>query len=152
MDQFDLVGALRTFAESNSWVFLYGDGFMRNYKATKSTIKDGQLILGADPFIARPTYTQAGKIESITYSGLVMLGTKFDLDDDDKVVSKSSLDETLEQKYDRRLLVLMNMLSINLASFACDHELTISSTQFELEINKLDENIDFVVCSITLVQ
>lgn len=146
MTNYDLIGALRTFATSKSWLFIYGDNFTRNYEASKKTLTIGTLILGADPFIAVPKITQAGKVESITYRGLVMLGQKFE------VSTKASLDETLIQKYDRRLLTLSGTLSENIIAFACANSLKITSLQFELSINSLDECIDFVVASVTFLQ
>ena len=144
MDSFDLVGELKTYAEENNMAFLYGDEFHRNYELTKNDILVDQLILGSDPFLAEPSITQSGKLESIIYRGLIMLGRKYEQS------TKSSLDETYLQKYTNRLKELMQLLSTHLIAFCCDNELTIESSQFELIINSLDENVDFVVCSITL--
>jgi len=123
MDAFDLPGQLRTLSNTNGWVFLYGDDFFKEYEATQKVYSSGQLILGADPFVTRPTYTNHGQLSSITYTGLILLGRKRE------VQTRASLDETNIQKYDRRLLDLTNTLSQNLISFACDNELTLSSVQ-----------------------
>lgn len=154
MNNFDLIGALRTFSSAKGWAFLSGDNFFQNYEASKNDYTPGQLILGVDPPLATPKITQAGKIESITYQGLLMLGRKFesDLETPASVTTISNLDETFIQKYDRRLYELMNTLSTNLIAFSCSHELDILASQFELKLNTLDENVDFVVCSITLKQ
>jgi len=146
MDQFDLIGALNSYATSKGWKFLYGDNFNRNYQASKNTYTAGMLILGADPFIAKPVYSEYGKITQIEYSGLVMLGRKLE------ATTSSKLDETYLQKYNNRLKELSGTLSTNLIAFACANSLTISSAQFELSINNLDANIDFVIASVTLIQ
>ena len=146
MDYYDIIGELRTYADNLGWHFLYGDSFMRNYEITKKDIIVNDLILGTDPFIATPTFTNAGKVLTISYTGLIMLGRKFELN------TTSSLDETTIQKYDRRLFELTNLLSTNLISFACANDLTINNVQFELGLNQLDENLDFVIGSVTLLQ
>jgi hypothetical protein len=146
LDNFDLIGALRTYATSLGWRFIYGDNFFKNYEASKLSLTVGTLILGADPFIARPKFTKAGKIESITYQGLIMLGRKYEAS------TKANLDETMIQKYDRRLKELMGTLSTNLLTFACNNKLEITSAQFELSINSLDETVDFVIASVTILQ
>lgn len=154
MDQFDLIGALRTYATSKSWAFLFGENFMRDYEASKINYTPGQLILGADPFVAKPSITKAGKIDQITYQGLIMLGRKFESSGGETptITTVSSLDETTIQKYDRRLKELMQTLSTNIISFACTNELEVKNLQFELRLNNLDENVDFIIASIELVQ
>jgi hypothetical protein len=144
LELYDLIGQLKSYADTQGWCFLYGDNFHQNYEATRQDIRKGDLILGADPFLATPSITQSGKVESIIYTGLIMLGRKYE------DTSISSLDETYYQKYVNRLKELMQLLSTHLISFSCDNELTIESSQFELSINRLDENVDFVICSITL--
>lgn len=146
MQNFDLIGSLRSLANTNNWVFLYGDNFVRNYEATRNSIAVNQLILSCDPFIVDPVYSIAGKISSITYTGLIMLGRKFE------VSTMAKLDETFIQKYDRRLFELMTTLSATLAGFSCDNGLTLQRVRMELALNQLDENIDFIVASVTLLQ
>lgn len=148
MDSFDLIGTLSDYAATNSWVFLYGDDAMTNYEATKKSIADDQLILSCYPFLAAPVFTNNNKLIQITYSGIVMLGRKFESVEG----TTSNLDETHIQKYTRRLKELSQTLSTNLTLFACDNELDLINIQFELSINKFDENIDFVAATVSFVQ
>jgi hypothetical protein len=155
MTQFDLIGALRTYATSKSWAFLSGENFFKNYEASKINYSPGQLILGVDPFIARPNFTKGGKVDQVSYSGLIMLGRKFESDLaplNPQVTTISNLDETFIQKYDRRIFELIGTLATNLGTFACANELDLTNCQFELGLNRLDENIDFVIASITFIQ
>jgi hypothetical protein len=147
MNNYDLVGALRTYATTKGWAFLYGSSFMKDYEASKNYYYAGQLILGADSFIVKPNITPGFKVDTISYQGLIMLGRKFE-----STTTTSTLDETDIQKYDRRLLELMGTLSTNLLSFACTNELTIQGLQYEAQLNNLDENIDFIIASLTFVQ
>ena len=48
MTNFDIIGALRTYATANDWVFLAGVNAYQNYSASQQEYKNGQLILGAN--------------------------------------------------------------------------------------------------------
>ena len=147
MTAFDLIGALRTYASSLGWHFLYGDSFMRNFEATKNTYASGDLILMSDPFTATPVYsTNGNKLISISYSGLLALGRKRE------TLTESNLDETWLQKYDNRLLTLLGTLSSNLITFSCAQELTLQAVNLAMNVNQLDENIDFVTGTLTFLQ
>ena len=144
MDNFDIVGVLRTYATAQGWLFFYGSNAYQNFEADAAIYQE-QLVLTAD-FTARPTYTN-GRVMTIQYNGVVMLGRKSEIEG-----TLSSLDETMIQKYDRRLLELMQLLSNALGSIACSNELEISSANFRLDINKFDTNIDFIAGEVTLIQ
>jgi len=168
MDKFDLIGSLRTYAATQKWVFLSGASSIQNCEASQNEYKNGQLVLAAD-FNASPQFTNAGKISQITYNGILMLGVKFDddgtpaIEDDEETLlidesetfndgTPASLDETFIQKYDRRLLDLMELLANHITLFACANELDVTNADFRLEINKFDTNIDFVAGTITFIQ
>ena len=140
MEQFDIIGALETYALSKGWLFEYGvDNF---YKSAQSVQEYplGKLILFTD-FRATPTYSN-GRITEISYTCLLMLGRKFDANG-----LSATLDETSKQKYDRRLKDLMQLLANGIAEVACDNELEVTSGDMIVEINMFAENLDF--CSST---
>lgn len=149
MIEFDLIGTLRTYAQTQGWVFLSGAEFYQNYELTAKTLYDGlnggKLVLGSK-FNAKPNFKN-GSITSIQYTGSLMLGQKTDL-----AGTESSLDETFIQKYDRRLLDLMTLLATTIESIACTNELDVTGVSFEMVVNRFDENIDGVECSITFIQ
>ncbi len=168
MIQYDLIGALKTYATANSMVFLYGDNFFQNYEATQHEYFNGQKILTAE-FTCRPLFGKGNKVGQITYNGILALGQKFDNDGTPAVVddpltigvdesqvfndgTSASLDETKYQKYTRRLLSLMQSLSTIISQFACTNQLEINNVNMKMDINKHDENIDFVACEITFIQ
>jgi hypothetical protein len=167
MTKFDLVGALRTYCISKGWHFLYGSAFYQNIEADEAYL-NGELILGAD-FNARPVYGRGMGITEIQYSGILLLGRKFDNDGTDAVVddpgtpedetvlatndaTPASLDESMIQKYDRRLLELMTYLSGAIQALSCANELNVTNCEIKMDINKFDTNIDFVAANITFVQ
>jgi hypothetical protein len=146
MDDFDIIGTLRAYAVSQGWRFTYGlDSFYRSAQ-TIGHYSPGDLILVID-FNALPVYKN-GKTISITYTCLMMLGRKFDLDG-----QVASLDETSDQKYDRRLLELMQLLSTAIADISCQNELEASTAPMGFSINEFAENIDFAVSdAVTFIQ
>jgi hypothetical protein len=146
MDKFDIIGALKTYAETNNYKFLCGESWMQNYEATQAEIEPGTLILGAD-FRANPTY-QTGVITEIRYTGGLIFGRKFEQYTD----TVSSLDETYIQKYENRLRELSQLLAILISDFACSNDLEVENVNFAPELNKFDTNIDFMAATLTFVQ
>ena len=136
MEQFDIIGAIETYALSQGWIFEYGiDEFYRSAQ-TAQQYDPGQLVMVAD-FRALPVYRN-GRIMQITYTCLIMLGRKFDADG-----QPASLDEDSKQKYDRRLKELMQMLANAIAQIGCDNQLEVTSGDMVVEINMFSENVDF---------
>jgi hypothetical protein len=146
MDNFDLIGALQEYADENNMHYLSGNDAYQNYEASQNTYDDGQLVLSAD-FDASVSFSRGFAIGSITYTGVLALGRKFDEAD-----TVSDLDETFYQKYQRRLKDLMTLLVTHIAAFACDNKLQVTNCQFRMDLNKFDTNIDFIAASITFVQ
>jgi len=138
MEQFDIIGVLKAYALAQipAWKFTYGfDNFYQSAQ-TVGQFTPGQLVLIAD-FQAVPTFKN-GRIPLITYTCLLMLGRKFDANG--QVVS---LDETTDQKYDRRLKDLMQFLSTAIADVSCQNGLEVSVGSMVVEINQFAENLDF---------
>lgn len=145
MDKFDIIGELRRAAIERGWVFCAGDKFYQNIEMTSNDIGYGQLILVAQ-FDSRPTITN-GRVMGITYNGSILLGCKFDDDG-----TSASLDETYLEKYDRRLLSLMQSLGNFLGELECAAGLSISQVEMPNAINQFDTNIDFVGGTVVIMQ
>lgn len=62
----------------------------------------------------------------------------------------STLDETAIQKYDARLKTLLETLTSALGEFSCKHQYDITQSNFRVDINRFDINIDVVAGTITL--
>jgi len=147
MIPFDIIGALRTYAADNDWVFLSGEKWMQDYEATQNTYEDGQLVLGVDFQEAIPTRNN-GVVSEIKYPGILLLGRKFD---STLAGTHVNLDETFIQKYDARLLFLTTAISNFIKEFSCENKLDTESENMSLRLNSLDETIDFAVNRITFV-
>lgn len=141
---FDIVSKLRNFAEATprEWLFIYGNDQYANASDTLKDIKANQLVLVADLNVS-PTYEPEGSIRDVTFAGGIMLGQKRE------DTTESSLDETMEQKYDRRLSDLTEALFIAMGDFSCSNGLSITQVNARYDINKYDENLDFIAATIT---
>lgn len=136
MDKFTITTALRDFATSKGWKVIMGDEFYQNYQANMEVYDSGDIVMGLFPFITAIPRSSASFGE-VTYRGVILLGRKFE------DTTTASLDETFEQKYDRRLKELLPLLGNGMLEFACSNELE-HSGELAHEINKFDTNIDFV--------
>jgi hypothetical protein len=145
MEQFDLIGQLHRQAKANGWAFAAGDNFYKNIALASQDLETGQLVLTCE-FNAFPTIRNS-VVTEIRYDGALMLGRK---QDNDGV--EASLDEEFLDKYDRRLLELMQYLISFIGTFTCENELEITAMELIQQINTFDSNIDFVGGNITLIQ
>lgn len=145
MEKFDLIGQLHRAAQERGWAFCPGDVFYQNIETTEQSMASGQLVLTAE-FNAFPIFVN-GRNPEIEYRGSIMLGRKVDEDG-----TNASLDEDFMDKYQRRLLELMQLLAVFLGSFECENDLSILSSEFILSLNRFDTNIDFVGGNITIKQ
>lgn len=144
MDLFSLVDALRSYCTNHNWHFIYGNDAYTNAQADNKKYNPGDLIMVAD-FSVSPVYA-GGRVIECQYQGVIMLGRK------NEAQTKSTLDETPIQKYDRRLKDLTLLLANACGDIACSNELEITSANFKMDMNKFDLNADFVAGSITFVQ
>lgn len=156
MDFFGLVDAIRDYCEEEGIFFIYGNDAYANALADANLYAANDLILIAD-FSCVPTIT-GGQVVSIRYSGLISLGMKTEsvttgtAPNTVTTITESTLDETPEQKYDRRLKYLSTQLASLIGELSCDNELEVSGLNFKFDLNKLDLNADFVATPITLDQ
>lgn len=144
MEYFDIIGAIKDYAEHVGMKFIYSfDSLYSNELLNNEDFCQNEHVLIAD-FKATPQEA-AGKIVSITYNCLIMLGRKVDYE-----MTRADLDETPIEKYDRRIKEMMTLLTSTLISIACINELTVDIGEIIFEQNVFDSNIDF--CTATNVE
>ena len=156
MQSFDILEKLRTYCVNEGIIFIpsISESYV-NSVIDWNEYENNDLIMFA-LFNAVHVFDNAKLIE-IVYTGVIGLGRKCeselieDEDGDYTVETESTLDETPEQKYDRRLKYLANKLTEILSEIACENQYEIRNCNVRLEINKFDLNADFVACDITIV-
>ena len=156
MQSFDILEKLRSYCVKEGIIFIpsISESYV-NSVIDWNEYENNDLIMFA-LFNAVHVFDNS-KLVEIAYTGVIGLGRKCeselieDEDGDYTVETESNLDETPEQKYDRRLKYLANKLTEILSTIACKNQYEIRNCNMRLEINKFDLNADFVACDITIV-
>lgn len=140
MDHYGIIEAFEIYADSKKWLTVLGfDEFNRSI-GTVQEMQPGEIMFIYD-FRASPKKVNGRTVE-ITYTCLMMLGRK--IDDNNEI---SNLDETHQQKYDRRLKDLMILLDIAIGEIACDNGLEVVAGDIIVDPNRYVENIDFAAAT-----
>ena len=140
MEQHGIIETLEIYCINKGYKFIWqADEFETNIQIGQE--HDNSFIVVAE-LQSLPTFKTKYPSE-ITYSGLVMVGRKFDtanLND-----THANLDETKKQKYTRRLKILEQKLSEILGEFSCSNDLEITvGSAYQYLYDKTDSDIDFV--------
>ena len=145
MTRYDIIGALRTYAtnltDNRGWVFCAGQNWVHNYHANTFEFSNGQILL-ACMFTCKPTI-ERGIVQTVSYDGIIFMGRKFDSDG-----TPCSLSETFIQKYDNRLLDLIDLLVDTITDFACENNLTVEVKDIPYELDSFDTDIDMVAANV----
>ena len=147
-----LIDDLITYCQEEEIRLIIGDDMYQNAIADNVEYKDNELIMLAY-FNVSPTVVN-GRIVSEKYTGAIALGRKREerlIGEEEYENTQSSLDETFEQKYIRRISDLYDLLFTHLGSFTCYNEYIIDSAECKIDINKFDLNADFVTCAISII-
>ena len=138
----NLIGILRDYCNREHLYFIPGSSAYQNAIMDQSVYSANDLILVCDLQFS-PVFGE-NSLNDVQYSGTIALGRKRE------VSTVSSLDETFEQKYDRRLLELSNLLTELLLSLQCEHNFIIDSVQMSYSLNEYDLNADFISAEIQI--
>jgi hypothetical protein len=154
----DIRKALKDFCTDKGLVFLYGRTDYINAVESNHEYLADELVMVADFEISLKFANNLAI--GASYSGIIMLGRKSETNtvlpipdppaQPETVQTISSLDETMDQKYDRRLSELLELLQVYISQFACANELEVNSVVMSPDINKFDTNLDFVVAKTSL--
>ena len=138
----NLIGILRDYCNRENLYFIPGSDAYRNAIMDQSVYAANDLILVCDLQFS-PVFGE-NSLNEVQYNGTIALGRKRE------ATSVSSLDETFQQKYDRRLLELSNLLTELLLLLQCEHNFIIDSAQMSYNLNEYDLNADFVSAEIQI--
>ena len=142
MKIFGIVNILRDYCTANGIQLLYGSSAYRNAIADRKKYEAGDLILLAD-FRAKSNYNMYIRT-GVDFVGMLALGRVRE------ETTRASLNELYLQKYDRRLEELGDRLEQLLTDITCPNDLDITTTDWRIDLNKLDLNADFVYLTLTL--
>lgn len=141
---FDPVYLFRKIAEANSLKFFYGAKVFLNWEVTQEDLTGADTFLCVFPFEEFGN-TSNGSVDSWEVSTVIWVGRKFDAVGG----TLSSLDETEQQKYDRRLKYLNGIIKLVLSNLCAEDVELIGRPRVFRELNKFDENTDVMGCELT---
>ena len=145
IDNLDFYSYLENYCKENNIFFIPGQEDYRNAVADENVYEAYDLILCSDLTLTPNFYDEDG---SVTYNGTIALGRKREITEDEETVS--SLDETFQQKYNRRLHSLISMLYNMINEIRCDADAEILSCTMSYALNQYDLNADFIVANISI--
>jgi len=144
----DVVSIFEAYATTQNWSFAYGSREILDYETNQKNLTSGKYILWLFPFDEKAIInTNVGVVTDWDLSTMIWLGRKFD--NTAASGTRSSLDETQKQKYDRRLLAIREELATLIKTIFCSGNYELKSARIRREINVSSTNIDFVVCEVT---
>jgi hypothetical protein len=149
MEAYGLIDKLSDYALAKGWLFFNGDNYYTNIDADVE-IADNQFVLRVN-LNAVPTRSGGNRTNTINYTGLIALGRKREVVSGQET-TEASLDESFEQKYNRRLKEMINTLSSDMGEFACANGCQILTENYIYDVNQFDTNIDFVVGQFNIEQ
>jgi hypothetical protein len=143
----DPVAEFEALAIAQGWRFAFGTKEILNWETSRKNLKSGETLLLMFPFVETPIINEARVIANWDISTRLWLGRKFDNTSSSGTYSK--LDETYEQKYDRRLTDLRADMETLLRSMFCSGDYELQSARVLRGINLTPENLDFVMADVT---
>jgi hypothetical protein len=145
----DLVKVFEDYATLKGWQFAYGTRQILNYETSHKDLELGDKLLLMFPFTeSAQINTNLNVIGKWRFNTQIWLGQKFDVDG--STGTYSELDETYEQKYERRLLGLRGTVREMFKDLLCVGGYEMINIQITREVNEFDENLDFVVVNLTV--
>jgi len=144
INRYDIVNLFRDYAIEQGWLFCYGGTEYASAMNAPQSIDIDQLVLAMEWRVKPMTATELGGIETIQHNCTFMLGRKFE------AATMAQLDETMQQKHDRRLAYLCETLVNMIDNVACENRLSATfGDGFPLP-NMWANNIDFFSFTVTL--
>ena len=143
----DLIATFKTYADLYRYEFTYGRESNNNWVMTDTvTLKDGESVIILGPLIEDGDIANSFP-QSWNVSAMVSLGKKFDTDNESGTFAK--MDETDQQKWDRRLFGLRSAIETYIkAVFCSEMRLELTRMRIATFMNKFDENVDGISAEI----
>lgn len=142
MDALDFYGKIKEYCKENKIYLCLGENEFANFLSDRKIYNAYDLIMCADLRLS-PSYGDSG-IENVVYSGIISLGRK------KEEMTQATMDEFFQQKYERRLKELTELLIAVFDEFVCSEEMEMLRCDISYRINSYDSNIDFVSANLSI--
>ena len=143
----DIVATFEDQSDTLGYKFQYGTTPFQNYELTMNDLTQGESVVMMLPVVESAlNIVHSSVINRLQSTITFLLARKFDPDD----TTVSELDETYRQKYDRRLFALKQDAVSFINGILCAESIELTSFRMVEEINTYDENVDGVLCDLTV--
>lgn len=142
-----LVEIFTDYAADKGWRSSYVTLETKEWATTSKSLVGGEYIMLLFPFTEKAVMNKAGFISHWTAASRIWLGRKFD--NTATVGTKSSIDETLDQKEERRMTAIRAEIRTMLKELFCAGDYELLSATIGVEFNVTNESIDFVIADVT---
>ncbi len=143
----DIVDLIETQATGLGYNFAYGPRPFLNYETTLKDLKNGKVTVLMLPEVERQAYLSERPTPSYSeFSLFLQFARKWESGN----ATKSKLDETYDQKYERRLKDLKTTAKSFVKQLACENNFKLVSSSMQGEINLYASNVDAINCEFVL--
>ena len=142
-----LVEIFTDYAASKGWRSAYVTLESKEWQTTQKDLTGGEYMMYVFPFNERAVMNKAGFISHWTASTKIWLGRKFD--NTAPTGTTSSIDETPEQKDERRMETIRAEIRAMIKALFCAGDYELTAAVMNVEFNVSNENLDFVIVDVT---
>lgn len=147
MKNIDIVDIIETKALADGYLWAYGPRPFLNYEVTLKNLKNGKITVLMLPEIERGLYLTERPFPSTReFSLFIQFVRKWETGN----TTKSELDETYDQKYQRRIKDLKTIAKTFILELACANKFYMISDNMQAEINLYASNVDAINCEFVL--
>ena len=142
-----LVEIFTNYAAAKGWRSDYVTLKSKEWQITQKDLTGGEYIMLIFPFNERAVMNNAGFISHWLASTKIWLGRKFD--NTSTTGTKSSIDETPEQKDERRMQTIRAEIRTMIKDLFCAGDYELTAATMNVEFNVSNESMDFVIVDVT---
>ena len=142
-----LVEIFTDYAATKGWKSAYVTLESKEWQTTQQNLTGGEYMMYVFPFNERVVMHQAGFISHWLVSTKIWLGRKFD--NTATTGTKSSIDETPEQKDERRMQAIRAEIRTMIKALFCTGDNELTAAVMNVEFNMSKESMDFLIVDVT---
>ena len=142
-----LVEIFTDYAATKGWKSAYVTLESKEWQTSQQNLTGGEYMMYVFPFTERVVMNKSGFISHWTASTKIWLGRKFD--NTATTGTKSSIDETPEQKDERRMQTIRTAIRLMIREVFCEGDYELTNANLSVEFNVSNESMDFVIVDVT---
>ena len=142
-----LVEIFTDYAATKGWKSAYVTLESKEWQTSQQNLTGGEYMMLIFPFNERVVMNSSGFIGYWLAATKIWLGRKFD--NTATTGTKSSIDETPEQKDERRMEAIRAEIRTMIKALFCAGDYELTAATMNVEFNVSNESMDFVIVDVT---